>query len=83
MELYLRKHGKRKNGYSGACWGHRYAFMLKETHVQAWMVVDALINGYERTQRGCREELLAFLFQLSYCKVRVLYCVVFRCLFVC
>lgn len=43
--------------------------MLKETHVQAWMVVHALINGYGRTKPGCRDELLAFLFQLSYCKV--------------
>lgn len=47
----------------------RYEFMLKETHVQAWMVVHALINGYGRTQPGCRDDLLAFLFQLSYCKV--------------
>lgn len=47
----------------------RYEFMLKEAHVQAWMVVHALINGYGRTQPGCRDELLAFLFQLSYCKV--------------
>ncbi|CAN0159778.1 unnamed protein product, partial [Hapterophycus canaliculatus] len=46
-----------------------YEFMLKETHVQAWMVVHALINGYGRTQPGCRDDLLAFLFQLSYCKV--------------
>ncbi|CAB1113125.1 unnamed protein product [Ectocarpus sp. CCAP 1310/34] len=46
-----------------------YEFMLKEAHVQAWMVVHALINGYGRTQPGCRDELLAFLFQLSYCKV--------------
>lgn len=44
--------------------------MLKETHVQAWMVVHALINGYGRTQPGCRDDLLAFLFQLSYCKVK-------------
>lgn len=44
--------------------------MLKETHVQAWMVVHALINGYGRTQPGCRDDLLAFLFQLSYCKVQ-------------
>lgn len=44
--------------------------MLKEAHVQAWMVVHALINGYGRTQPGCRDDLLAFLFQLSYCKVR-------------
>lgn len=43
--------------------------MLKETHVQAWMVVHALINGYGKTQPGCRDDLLAFLFQLSYCKV--------------
>lgn len=48
----------------------RYEFMLKEAHVQAWMVVHALINGYGRTQPGCRDDLLAFLFQLSYCKVR-------------
>eukprot|EP00903_Cladosiphon_okamuranus_P007748 g7506.t1 len=46
-----------------------YEFMLKEAHVQAWMVVHALINGYGRTQPGCRDDLLAFLFQLSYCKV--------------
>ncbi|CAN0381675.1 unnamed protein product [Ascophyllum nodosum] len=46
-----------------------YEFMLKETHVQAWIVVHALINGYGRTQPGCRDELLAFLFQLSYCKL--------------
>ena len=38
--------------------------------MQAWMVVHALINGYGRTQPGCRDDLLAFLFQLSYCKVR-------------
>lgn len=44
--------------------------MLKEIHVQAWIVVHALINGYGRTLPGCRDELLAFLFQLSYCKVR-------------
>lgn len=49
--------------------GGRYEFMLKEAHVQAWMVVHALINGYGRTQPGCRDDLLAFLFQLSYCKV--------------
>lgn len=45
--------------------------MLKEAHVQAWMVVHALINGYGRTQPGCRDDLLAFLFQLSYCKVDI------------
>ena len=44
--------------------------MLKEIHVQAWIVVHVLINGYGRTQPGCRDDLLAFLFQLSYCKVR-------------
>lgn len=52
------------------CLKKRYEFMLKETHVQAWMVVHALINGYGKTQPGCRDDLLAFLFQLSYCKVR-------------
>ncbi|CAN0408416.1 unnamed protein product, partial [Discosporangium mesarthrocarpum] len=46
-----------------------YEFLLKETHVQAWVVVHALIDGYGRSNPGCRDDLLAFLFQLSYCKV--------------
>lgn len=51
--------------------------MLKEAHVQAWIVVQALMNGYGRAQPGCRDDLLAFLFQLSYCKVCV--CVLCDC----
>ncbi|CAM9406818.1 unnamed protein product [Chrysoparadoxa australica] len=45
-----------------------YEFMLKDIHEQAWMFVLTLIKAYSNDPLA-RDELLAFLFQLSYTKV--------------
>ncbi|KAG5176605.1 transcription factor Tfb2-domain-containing protein [Tribonema minus] len=45
-----------------------YEFMLRDIHVQAWMFVLSLIRS-KSSDAQARDDLLSFLFMLSYCTV--------------
>lgn len=50
-----------------------YEFMLKDIHIQMWIFILEYIKTLDRTGALKQEDILQFLFQLSYCQVNAYY----------